>query len=92
MELDLICRDGHKVPTEYNVSAIKDDEGHPKYFISIGRDISERKIAENEKMNLESQLRQAHKMEAIGTLSGGIAHDFNNILAAILGYSEMVSA
>ena len=64
-----------------------DGENH---ILSITRDISELKKAQNEKEELETQLRQSQKMEAIGTLIGGIAHDFNNILATIMGYSEIV--
>jgi len=54
-------------------------------------DITARKNAEEERIRLKSQLQQAQKMEAIGTLAGGIAHDFNNILAAIMGSAELAN-
>jgi len=59
------------------------------HILTITRDISELKSAQEEREKLKTQLIQAQKMEAIGTLAGGIAHDFNNILGAIIGYAEM---
>src|SRR5205807_5015175 len=58
-------------------------------FVGSATDISARKNAEVETQRLEAQLRQAQKLEAMGTLAGGIAHDFNNILGAIVGYGEL---
>jgi PAS domain S-box-containing protein len=71
-------KDGSLFETEATISPVRNRDGEVVNFVSVQRDVTH----ENE---LQRQLRQTQKMEAIGTLAGGIAHDFNNLLMGIQG-------
>lgn len=80
---------GHRVLLETIKTPMYDKRGTLIGVLGIGRDITERKKAEEERASLQQQLIQAQKMESVGRLAGGVAHDFNNMLSVIVGYSEL---
>jgi PAS domain S-box-containing protein len=83
-----VHRDGHPVEVSLSVSPIKDEGGRVIGISKIVRDISHRKRMERELATRDEQLRQSHKLEAVGSLAGGIAHEFNNLLQVVRGYGE----
>ena len=82
-ELKMRRRDGQGLVVMVNGLVIRDDQGHPRQYRGIMRDVTDRQ-------KLEQQLIQSQKMDAVGRLAGGIAHDFNNLLTTIIGNAELL--
>jgi len=80
------CKDDSYKWIEWKVLAIAKENK----FIAVGRDITERKEAEKQRLELQRRLNRSKKMEALGLLAGGVAHDLNNILSGIVGYPDLL--
>jgi PAS domain S-box-containing protein len=90
LELEEYCKDGSTIWIEVTANFLRNDSGEVVNILGVARDISDRKIADQEREKLLEQLQRAEKMEAIGTLAGVVAHDLNNILSSIISYPELL--
>jgi PAS domain S-box-containing protein len=90
-DYDANDKTGNSIALELTASLLRNSNGSPIGFRGVLRDVSARKEAEALNRKLEIQVRQAQKMESIGTLAGGIAHDFNNILMGIQGNASLMA-
>ena len=90
MEFKLLKNDQTRIICEMSAYLRYDQEKTPVGFRGVVRDVTDRIALDKEKKQLQHQLQQAQKMEAIGTLAGGVAHDLNNILSGLVSYPDLL--
>jgi PAS domain S-box-containing protein len=87
-EYTLLRADGSEFPAELSTSVLKDASGKVTSHITIARDITERKQAEEREKELQKELLLSSRLASIGELAAGIAHQINNPLTGVLGFSQ----
>ena len=90
IELEYYRKDGTTFWAENEITYLLGENQEPVGIVGVTRDITERKVAEEERQRLEERLSRAEKMESLGRLAGGVAHDLNNVLGVLVGYSELL--
>lgn len=88
-EKTIVRHDGRVVEVLAHAVPIRDETGRPCGCVATFQDITARKQAERQRLDVERRLQQGQKLESIGVLAGGIAHDFNNLLTGILGNTSL---
>ena len=89
LEYRSVSKDGRVFWQSISSVQVRDSDGRLIAYRGTGRDITDRKLAELDREQLELQVREAQKLQAVGTLAGGIAHEFNNLLAVVLGHISL---
>ncbi len=87
---EVFHKDGHTLIIEFSAALIRDQKGTATGFRGVMRDVSKQVRAAEKDKRMQTQLQQAQKMEALGTLAGGLAHGFNNVLMAIQGNLSII--
>jgi PAS domain S-box-containing protein len=90
LQMQFVTRGNKRVPISLSGTVVESEATGVRGLLLIARDITRRKRSEAERGELEEQLKQVQKMDAIGRLAGGVAHDMNNVLGAIMGAVSVV--
>jgi PAS domain S-box-containing protein len=90
LEVEILRRDGSALWAELKMNFMRDAAGRPVGVLGVMRDISERKKAEEERIEFEQKAQLASHLASVGELSAGIAHEINNPLTGVIGYAELL--